>query len=129
MSSSNTNQVNELFPGLDIFMQGYPGSFNSEASVYGHSQPAGVTVGSIMPGIVRPINQKWVTAAPVCQLKPAPPFKLTLINWRNMRVTQYELVNQHGCQKLVTQGFFATWTRYLLDNLEGIGGQDSGGIA
>ncbi|KAJ9074583.1 hypothetical protein DSO57_1004723 [Entomophthora muscae] len=58
------------------------------------------------------VNQKWVTAAP-----------------RNLRVIQYELVNQHGCQKLVTQGFFATWTRYLLDNVEGIGGQDSGGIA
>ncbi|KAJ9050890.1 hypothetical protein DSO57_1010001 [Entomophthora muscae] len=62
-----------------------------------------VTVGSIMPGIVCPskkaqkvrkpvskltkltdlnqkVNQKWVTAAPVCQLKPAPPCKLTLIN-------------------------------------------------
>ncbi|KAJ9051879.1 hypothetical protein DSO57_1000539 [Entomophthora muscae] len=65
--------------------------------------PGGVTVGSIMPGIVRPskkaqkagkpvskltkltdwnqmVDQKWVTAAPVCQLKPAPPFKLMLIN-------------------------------------------------
>ncbi|KAJ9082537.1 hypothetical protein DSO57_1003696 [Entomophthora muscae] len=67
--------------------------------------------------------------APVYQLKPAPPCKLMLINWRNLRVTQYKLVNQHGHQKLVTQGFFATWTRYLLDNVEGIGGQDSGGVA
>ncbi|KAJ9058182.1 hypothetical protein DSO57_1015023 [Entomophthora muscae] len=64
---------------------------------------ASVMVGSIMPGIVHPskkawkagkpvsklaklmdlnqmVDQKWVTAAPVCQLKPAPPFKLTLIN-------------------------------------------------
>ncbi|KAJ9058952.1 hypothetical protein DSO57_1007349 [Entomophthora muscae] len=62
-----------------------------------------VTVSSIIPGIVRPskmaqkagkpvskltkltdlnqtVNQKWVTAAPVCQLKPAPPCKLTLVN-------------------------------------------------
>ncbi|KAJ9054457.1 hypothetical protein DSO57_1014296 [Entomophthora muscae] len=108
-----------------------------------------VTVDSIMPDIVRPskkawkavkpiskltkltdlnqtVDQKWVTAAPVCQLKPAPPFKLTLINQRNMRFTQYELVNQYGHQKLVTQGFFATWFRYLLDNVKEIGGQDSG---
>ncbi|KAJ9076667.1 hypothetical protein DSO57_1023992 [Entomophthora muscae] len=34
-----------------------------------------VTVGSIMP-----VNQKWVMDALVCQLKPAPPFKLMLIN-------------------------------------------------
>ncbi|KAJ9072719.1 hypothetical protein DSO57_1024340 [Entomophthora muscae] len=62
-----------------------------------------VTLSSIMPGIVRPskkaqkagkpvskltkltdlnqtVDQKWVTAAPVCQLKPAPPCKMTLIN-------------------------------------------------
>ncbi|KAJ9082654.1 hypothetical protein DSO57_1002600 [Entomophthora muscae] len=111
-----------------------------------------VTVSSIMPGIVRPskkaqkarkpvskltkltdlnqtVNQKWVTAAPVCQLKPAPPCKLTLINQRNMRVTRYKLINQNGCQKLVTQGFFATWTRYLLEDAKEIGDQDSGGIA
>ncbi|KAJ9048302.1 hypothetical protein DSO57_1036383 [Entomophthora muscae] len=41
MSSSNINQVNKLFPGLDKIMQGYAGSFNSEASAYGHSQPTG----------------------------------------------------------------------------------------
>ncbi|KAJ9061178.1 hypothetical protein DSO57_1023091 [Entomophthora muscae] len=62
-----------------------------------------VMVDSIMPGIVCPskkawkagklvsklteltdlnqtVDQKWVTAAPVRQLKPVPPFKLTLIN-------------------------------------------------
>ncbi|KAJ9058823.1 hypothetical protein DSO57_1008352 [Entomophthora muscae] len=64
------------------------------------------------------VNQKWEMTAPVCQLKLVPLYKLTLINWRNLRVIQYELVNQHGCQKLVTQGFFATWARYLLDNVE-----------
>ncbi|KAJ9088342.1 hypothetical protein DSO57_1024036, partial [Entomophthora muscae] len=75
-----------------------------------------VTVGSIMPGIIctskkaqkagkpllkltklKDLNQtvdwKCDTAAPVCQLKPVSPCKLTLINWRNLRVTQYKLVN------------------------------------
>ncbi|KAJ9088838.1 hypothetical protein DSO57_1019116 [Entomophthora muscae] len=70
-----------------------------------------------------------VTAAPVCRSNLIPPLKLTLINSRNLRVTRYELVNQHGHQKLVTQGFFATWTKYSLDNVEGIGAQDLGGIA
>ncbi|KAJ9070415.1 hypothetical protein DSO57_1008156 [Entomophthora muscae] len=111
-----------------------------------------VTVGFIMPGIVRPskkarkagipvskltkltdlnqmVDQKWVTAAPVCQLKPAPPCKLMLINWRNMRVTRYKLINQHGHQKLVIQGFFATWTRYLLEDAKEIGDQDSGELS
>ncbi|KAJ9076662.1 hypothetical protein DSO57_1023990 [Entomophthora muscae] len=45
------------------------------------------------------------------------------------QVTQYELIYQHGHQKLVTQGFYATWTKYSLDNVKGIGAQDSGGIA
>ncbi|KAJ9089214.1 hypothetical protein DSO57_1015148 [Entomophthora muscae] len=35
----------------------------------------------------------------------------------------------HGHQKLVIQGFFATCTRYSLDNVEEIGAQDPGGIA
>ncbi|KAJ9087215.1 hypothetical protein DSO57_1035339 [Entomophthora muscae] len=75
-----------------------------------------VTVSSIMPGIVCPskkaqkagkpvskltkltdlnqtVDQKWVLAAPVCHLKPAPPCKLMLINQCNMRVTQYKLIN------------------------------------
>ncbi|KAJ9086573.1 hypothetical protein DSO57_1002700 [Entomophthora muscae] len=41
MSSSNNNQVIKLFPGLEKIMQGHTGSSNSEASVYGHTQPAG----------------------------------------------------------------------------------------
>ncbi|KAJ9068430.1 hypothetical protein DSO57_1028698 [Entomophthora muscae] len=41
MPSFNNNQVNKLFPGLDKIMQGYTGSSNSEASVYGHYQPSG----------------------------------------------------------------------------------------
>ncbi|KAJ9084154.1 hypothetical protein DSO57_1027282, partial [Entomophthora muscae] len=40
MSSSNS-QAKKLFPGLEKITQGYSGSSNSEASVYGHSQPAG----------------------------------------------------------------------------------------
>ncbi|KAJ9074728.1 hypothetical protein DSO57_1003783 [Entomophthora muscae] len=55
-----------------------------------------------------------------------PPCKLMLINQRSLRVAQYDLVYQHSHQKSVTQGFFATWARYSLDNVEGIGAQDPG---
>ncbi|KAJ9068069.1 hypothetical protein DSO57_1032408 [Entomophthora muscae] len=41
MPSSNSIQANQLLPGPDKVMQGYTGSFNREASVYGNSQPTG----------------------------------------------------------------------------------------
>ncbi|KAJ9062564.1 hypothetical protein DSO57_1039719 [Entomophthora muscae] len=74
------------------------------------------------------VDCKWVTAAPIRRSNLIPPCKLTLINQCILRVTRYELIYQHGRQKSVTQGFFATWTRYSLDNVEGIGAQDPVGL-
>ncbi|KAJ9068529.1 hypothetical protein DSO57_1027790 [Entomophthora muscae] len=54
MSSFNNNQVNELFPGLGKIMQGYTGSLNSEASVYGHSQPAGPSASPTQESVLSP---------------------------------------------------------------------------
>ncbi|KAJ9049348.1 hypothetical protein DSO57_1025471 [Entomophthora muscae] len=56
MSSSNTNQVNELFPGLDAFMQGYAGSLDGEASVYGHSQPASPSASTAQECVFSPAS-------------------------------------------------------------------------
>ncbi|KAJ9074892.1 hypothetical protein DSO57_1001879 [Entomophthora muscae] len=52
MSSFNNNQVNELFPGLDKIMQGYTVSSNSEASLYGHSQPAGPSASATQESVL-----------------------------------------------------------------------------
>ncbi|KAJ9085884.1 hypothetical protein DSO57_1009724 [Entomophthora muscae] len=54
MSSFNNNQVNELFPGLDKIMQGYTGSLNGKASVYGHSQPTGPSASPTQESVLSP---------------------------------------------------------------------------
>ncbi|KAJ9050193.1 hypothetical protein DSO57_1016694 [Entomophthora muscae] len=56
MSSFNNNQVNKLFPGLGKIMQGYTGSLNSEASVYGHSQPAGPSASTNKECVLSPAS-------------------------------------------------------------------------
>ncbi|KAJ9074449.1 hypothetical protein DSO57_1006099 [Entomophthora muscae] len=67
MSSSNTNQVNELFPGLDKIMQGYTGSLNGEAPVYGHSQPAGPSASTTQECVLSPLTSSMALFAHHCQ--------------------------------------------------------------
>ncbi|KAJ9065633.1 hypothetical protein DSO57_1017387 [Entomophthora muscae] len=63
MSFSNTNQVNKLFPGLDKIMQGYAGSLNGEASVYGHSQPAGPSASTTQECVFSPASSSMALFA------------------------------------------------------------------
>ncbi|KAJ9070257.1 hypothetical protein DSO57_1010079 [Entomophthora muscae] len=63
MSSFNNNQVNKLFPGLDKIMQGYTGSLNSEASVYGHSQPAGPAASTTQECVLSPATSSMALFA------------------------------------------------------------------
>ncbi|KAJ9075095.1 hypothetical protein DSO57_1039577 [Entomophthora muscae] len=72
MSSSNTNQVNELFPGLDKITQGYTGSLNSEASVYGYSQPAGSSASTTQKCVFSPLSSSMALFAHHAQTAANP---------------------------------------------------------
>ncbi|KAJ9083848.1 hypothetical protein DSO57_1030514 [Entomophthora muscae] len=63
MSSFNNNQVNKLFPGLDKIMQGYTGSLNSKASVYGHSQPTGPSTSHTQEYVLSPASSSMALFA------------------------------------------------------------------
>ncbi|KAJ9061832.1 hypothetical protein DSO57_1016765 [Entomophthora muscae] len=73
MSSFNNNQVNKLFPGLNKIMQGYTGSLNGEASVYGHSQPAGPSASPIQESVLSPASSSMVSGLTILLLwNPRP---------------------------------------------------------
>ncbi|KAJ9057358.1 hypothetical protein DSO57_1023452 [Entomophthora muscae] len=72
MSSFNNNQVNKLFPGLDQIMQGYAGSLNGEASVYGHSQPAGPSASTTQECVLSPATSSMALVAHHAQAATNP---------------------------------------------------------
>ena len=72
MSSFNNNQVNKLFPGLDKIMQGYTGSLNSEASVYGHSQPTGPSASPTQESFLSPATSSMALFAHHAQAAANP---------------------------------------------------------
>ncbi|KAJ9056357.1 hypothetical protein DSO57_1034011 [Entomophthora muscae] len=78
MSSFNNNQLNKLFPGLDTFMQGYAGSLDGEASVYGHSQPAGPSLSTTQECVLSPVSSRMALFAHHAQAAANPNHIATL---------------------------------------------------
>ncbi|KAJ9060336.1 hypothetical protein DSO57_1031883 [Entomophthora muscae] len=72
MSSFNNNQVNKLFPGLDKIMQGYTVSSNSEAFLYGHSQPAGPSASATQESVLFPATSSMALFAHHAQAAANP---------------------------------------------------------
>ncbi|KAJ9077964.1 hypothetical protein DSO57_1011500 [Entomophthora muscae] len=72
MSSSNNNQINKLFPGLEKIMQGYTGSSNSEAPLYGHSQPAGPSASTTQECVLSPASSSMALFAHHAQAAANP---------------------------------------------------------
>ncbi|KAJ9077758.1 hypothetical protein DSO57_1013606 [Entomophthora muscae] len=72
MSSFNNNQVNELFPGLEKIMQGYAGSLDGEACVYGHSQPVGPSESPTQESVLSPATSSMALFAHQAQAAANP---------------------------------------------------------
>ncbi|KAJ9082183.1 hypothetical protein DSO57_1006919 [Entomophthora muscae] len=70
--------MNNLFPGLGKIMQGYAGSFNSEASVYGHSQPTCPSPSTIQECVLSPASSSMALFAHHTQTAVKPNHVSTL---------------------------------------------------
>ncbi|KAJ9074991.1 hypothetical protein DSO57_1000932 [Entomophthora muscae] len=76
--SSSNSQVNKLLPGLDKIMQSYAGSSNSEASVYGHSQPVGPSPSTTQEYVLSPVSSSMTLFAHHTQAADNPNYISTL---------------------------------------------------
>ncbi|KAJ9058419.1 hypothetical protein DSO57_1012447 [Entomophthora muscae] len=80
MSSSNS-QVNKLFPGLDKIAQGYAGSSNSEASVYGRSQPSGPYPSTTQECVLSPVSSSMALFAHHAVMDNIPDYLNSVIKY------------------------------------------------
>ncbi|KAJ9049573.1 hypothetical protein DSO57_1023147 [Entomophthora muscae] len=62
----------DMFPGLDKIMQGYAGSLNGEASVYGHSQPTDPSTSPTQECVLSPATSSMTLFAHHAQAAANP---------------------------------------------------------